>query len=217
MIALQSLPICKLTRAHLYFSPAAEQIMGMPALEMQQRWTLEEFYSARDAAPPGERWEFVDGEVLVTPSPHWTHQRVAVRLTVLLYPYVRAHDLGELFTSPLDVKLDPRLVLQPDVLVVPKGELRTRSDYVQHLLLAVEVLSPSSARHDRVKKRPAYQRNRVPDYWIFDERSQTVERWRPEDERPELLSEQLHWLPSGASEPFVLDLPAFFADVAPED
>ena len=190
----------------------------MPAQRApNRRWTEEEFYTARDAAPPGERWELVDGEVLVTPSPHWAHQRIVVRLTVLLDAYVRTHALGEVFSSPLDVKLEPGLVLQPDVLVVPASELRRRSDIVRHLLLAIETVSPSSARHDRVTKRPRYQRNRVPEYWIIDDASQTVERWRPDDERPELLAEQLVWHPSGAPEPFVLDLVRFFADVAPEE
>src|SRR5437660_1715351 len=49
----------------------AEQYMGMPAQRQNRRWTEAEFYAARDAAPAGERWELVDGEVLVTPSPHW--------------------------------------------------------------------------------------------------------------------------------------------------
>lgn len=107
--------------------------------------------------------------------------------------------------------------LSQDVLVVPKGELRRKSDFIQHLRLAVEVISPSSARHDRVKKRPAYQRNRVPEYWIFDDRSQTVERWGPDDDRPELLADELRWHPKGAGEPFVLDLNWFFSEVVAED
>lgn len=182
-----------------------------------RRWTEEEFYTARDAAPFGERWELVDGEVLVTPAPHWSHQRVVHRLAVLLDPYVRAQRLGEVFTSPLDVLLEPGLVLQPDVLVVPAGELRRKADMVRRLLLAIESVSPSSARHDRVTKRPRYQRNRVPEYWIVDDTSQTVERWRPDDARPEIISEQLVWHPEGASTPFVLELASFFADVLPED
>jgi Uma2 family endonuclease len=190
----------------------------MPAQRAPNRqWTEEEFYTARDAAPPGERWELVDGEVLVTPSPRWTHQRIVGQLFVLLDAYVRAQSLGEAFPSPLDVKLEPGLVLQPDLLVVPTGELRRRSDIVRHLLLAVETVSPGSARHDRVTKRPRYQRNRVPEYWIVDDTSQTIERWRPDDERPELLAEQMVWHPTGASEPFVLDLVRFFADVAPAE
>ena len=55
----------------------AEHIMAMPAQRApDRRWTEEEFYVAREAAPPGERWELVDGQVLVTPSPHWVHQRL---------------------------------------------------------------------------------------------------------------------------------------------
>jgi Uma2 family endonuclease len=192
----------------------AEQIMAMPAQRApHRRWTEEEFYKARDAAPPGERWELVDGDVLVTPSPHWSHQRVVLRLAVLFDAYVRAHGLGEVFTSPLDVNLEPGLVLQPDVLVVPAGELRSRADIVRRLLLAVEALSPSSARHDRVTKRPRYH-NGVPEYWIIDAASETVERWRPDDTRPELLAEQLVWHPDEAREPFVLDLIRFFAEVS---
>lgn len=195
----------------------AEQIMAMPAHAPHRPWTEEEFYAARDAAPPGERWELVDGEVLVTPSPHWLHQRIVGRLYVLLDAYVRPRGFGEVFASPLDVKLQPGLVLQPDLLVVPSGELRRRSDTVKRLLLAAEVVSPSSARYDRVTKRPHYQRNRVSEYWIVDDMSQTIERWTPDHDRPELLAEQLTWHPSGVSEPFGLDIVQFFKDVAAED
>jgi hypothetical protein len=50
--------------------------MAMPVSRALLRsWTEEEFYAARDAAPPGDRWELVNGWVLVTPSPHRMHQR----------------------------------------------------------------------------------------------------------------------------------------------
>jgi Uma2 family endonuclease len=196
---------------------SAEQIMGMPARAPDRPWTEEEFYAARDAASFGERWEFIDGEVLVTPGPHWVHQRIIARLLILLDAYVRPRAFGEVFASPLDVKLRPGLVLQPDLLVVPSGELRRRSDIVQRLVLAAEIVSPSSARFDRVKKRPQYQRSRVSEYWIVDDMSQTIERWTPDDERPEILSERLTWHPAGVAEPFVLDLVEFFKDVATED
>jgi Uma2 family endonuclease len=195
----------------------AEQIMGMSAHAPDRPWTEAEFYAARDAAPPGERWELVDGEVLVTPSPNWVHQRIIGRLFVLLDAYVRPRRFGEVFASPLDVKLRPGLVLQPDLLVVPSGELRRRSDIVQRLILATEIVSPSSARFDRVKKRPHYQRHRVSEYWIVDDMSQTIERWTPSDERPEILSERVVWQPAGVAEPFELDLMQFFKDVAAED
>ena len=75
--------------------------MAMPVQRAAKgRWTEDAFYAGRNAAPPGERWELVDGEVLVTPVPHWIHQRVIACLYELLAPYVRDEEFGEAFLSP---------------------------------------------------------------------------------------------------------------------
>jgi Uma2 family endonuclease len=204
-----------MVHAYLPYSSKAEQIMSMPVSAINRRYTEAEFYEERDAAPYGQRWELVDGEVLVTPAPHWNHQQTMLHLTILLHDYVRAQSLGMTLPSPLDVRLEPGLVMQPDIVVVPAGHLRTMNDSVSKLLLAVEVVSRSSARFDRVVKRPRYQRNRVSEYWIVDNASQLIERWQPDDERPAILTEQLTWLPEGATKPFELDVRAFFVEVVP--
>ncbi len=175
-----------------------------------RRWTEAEFEIARDAAPAGERWELVDGEVLVTPSPHWQHQAIVGPLFIRLREYVRTQGVGRVFFAPLDVKLEPGMVTQPDLLVVPNGHLDDKTYFVSRLLLAVEVLSPSSARFDRVIKRPRYQRSRVPEYWVVDRESRTFERWQPDDERPAILSDALIWHPEGAQTPLELDIQALF-------
>jgi Uma2 family endonuclease len=108
------------------------------------------------------------------------------------------------------------MVTQPDLLVVPMGHLDDKVYFVSRLLLAVEVLSPASARFDRVIKRPRYQRNRVPEYWIVDRESRTFERWQPDDERPAILSDTLVWHPEGASMPLELDIPSFFDEADAE-
>src|SRR5438046_1591917 len=54
-------------------------------------------------------------------------------------------------------------------------------------------------------------------YEVVDDRAQVIERWRPDDDRPEIVSEQLEWRPEGAREAFLLDLPKFFAEFLPED
>ena len=188
--------------------------MFMPAHAPTHRWTEEEFNVARDAAPAGERWELVDGEVLVTPGPHWRHQDLVGVLYVRVFEYLSKTGVGRAYVSPLDVRLEPGLVLQPDVFAVPAGHLGSGNDVVSKLLLAVEVVSPSSSRADRITKRPSYQRNRVPEYWIIDSGSQTIERWQPDDERPAVLAESLNWHPADASEPFELDIPAYFRNAA---
>lgn len=190
--------------------------MSMPlrAKTFERKWALDEFHRARDAAPGGERWEYVDGEVLVTPSPNVRHQLLVQELAIRLDPFVRRHRLGRVLTAPLDVTLDPGVIVQPDVMVVQSGKVRPSGADAQAVLLAIEVTSPHSARFDRVTKRPRYQRSPVPDYWIVDDVAGIVERWTPTDERPQIVTEQLVWQPAGVTEALELDLPALFADVA---
>jgi Uma2 family endonuclease len=79
--------------------------------------------------------------------------------------------------------------------------------------LAVEVLSPTTARIDRGRKRLLYQREGVPEYWIVDIDAQIVERWRPGDQRPEVLTERIEWRPSETADALVVDVAALFADL----
>lgn len=83
----------------------------------------------------------------------------------------------------------------------------------RRLLLTVEVLSPSTRRADRVKKRSVYLLEGVPEYWIVDFDARLIERWRQRDERPEILSESVSWHPVADVAAFTLDLPRFFADI----
>ncbi|MBA3522279.1 MAG: Uma2 family endonuclease [Gemmatimonadales bacterium] len=87
---------------------------------------------------------------------------------------------------------------------------------VRRLLLAVEVLSPGTARHDRFTKRRLYQAEGVPEYWIVDVNTRMVERWRPEDERAELLADTLTWQPDPSTPPLAVALDAYFAEVLGE-
>jgi Uma2 family endonuclease len=132
-----------------------------------------------------------------------------------LWPYLDRHGIGELFFSPIDVEFAPDTMVEPDLVLFPPqaGPLPPRFRGSDGALLAIEVLSPSTARSDRQKKRALYQRERVPEYWIVDLDARIVERWRPTDARPEILVEALMWLPSGATEPFVMKLPEYFARV----
>jgi len=53
----------------------------------------------------------------------------------------------------------------------------------------------------------------VPEYWIIDLEARLVERWRPGDERPEILTEQLEWIPEPGIAPLTIDLALFFGRV----
>ena len=192
--------------------------MVMPALHPtdHRHWTarqVRELIAASPLAAP--RYELVDGELLVTPSPHFLHQDALTRLTLKLSVYLEREPVGRVVQSPSDVELEPEFISQPDAFVVPMREvqrLRTGDMPIREVMLAIELLSPSSSRHDRVRKRPMYQRH-VPQYWIVDLDARLVERWRPTDERPEVLTRALDWHPAGAVEPFALDLVSYFTAV----
>ncbi|HEX4932428.1 MAG TPA: Uma2 family endonuclease, partial [Gemmatimonadaceae bacterium] len=120
-------------------------------------------------------------------------------------------DLECLF-APADITFSPRRVVEPDVFVVPliDGKPASRFEDVGRLVLAVEILSPSSARADRYVKRRLYQSEGVPEYWLMDAANRYVERWRPGEELPETLIDSIAWQPVRDAPPLVIDLPAFF-------
>ena len=106
----------------------------------------------------------------------------------------------------------PLQSLQPDLFVVPDegtGEPRSWTD-VRNLLLVVEGISPATARNDRGKKRVVYQKAGIPQYWILDPDSRLVERWQPDDERPEVITDILEWYPRPEIPPLLITLPYIF-------
>jgi Uma2 family endonuclease len=184
--------------------------MGMPA-EITE-WTAD---MARALPDDGMRYEVLDGQLAVTPAPSWDHQRVVTALWRRLDEYLRPLGIAEALCAPADVEFSPRRLVQPDIFVIPRrpGEVRPRewSD-VKSLLLAVEVLSPTSARRDRIAKRAIYQAEGVSDYWIVDLDARIIERWRIGDERPEILANSIVWQPHAEQPPLVVDLLPLFTE-----
>lgn len=160
----------------------------------------------------GNRYEVVRGELLVTPSPRPWHQIVLKRLYDALNAYLEREPVGILLWSPADISWgDDDVLVQPDLFVVPREELRPLDwTRLRTLLLVVEVLSPASIRGDRFTKRVEYQRREVPLYWIVDGDEHVAEVWTPEAGLPVIERERLVWHPAGASTQFTLDLSELF-------
>ena len=112
----------------------------------------------------GNRYELVDGLLLVSPSPTEQHQRALGELFVLLR--LTAPPGLRVYAAPLDVRFSMRVQAQPDLLVVEDGPPRERLERLP--LLCVELLSPGTRRHDLVLKRRAYEREGVAHYWLVD-------------------------------------------------
>jgi Uma2 family endonuclease len=127
----------------------------------------------------GRRYEIHDGELSVTPSPGTLHQRTIGELNELLRHHVKQHGLGEVFLSPLDVILSNTTVVQPDLIYVDptREHVVTRRAIEGPPTLAVEIISPSTPRIDRVTKFQIYAKHRVPYYWIADADARTIEAY----------------------------------------
>jgi Uma2 family endonuclease len=188
--------------------------MAMPAVA-PRRWTARDVRALPDE--PGKRFECVDGELLVNPSPRLAHQYVVTVLWRVLDEFVRAHRLGVASVSPSDFELDAHTLVQPDVFVLPLVDGRRPCGVAEigPPLLFVEILCPSTARADRVLKRRRYQRHGVP-YWIVDVDARLVECWTADAERPEVVTGELTWQPDGATTPCTLDLDTLFAEALGE-
>jgi len=171
------------------------------------------FYTAamvRALPEDGNRYETVHGELLVTPAPRPPHQVVLSRLFLKLGRYLEEHPIGVVLTSPADISWGPDVLVQPDLFVVPPEEAEAANwSEVKSLMLVIEILSPTTARHDRFTKRRAYQEARVPLYWLVDIESRSVEVWTPDATLPTVKRDRLEWQPP-SSQMFELDLGALF-------
>ena len=82
----------------------------------QGQWTYRDYAALDDE----QHYEIVNGVLLMTPAPSWSHQEVVLEIASYLRTYVRTTGLGGVFTAPIDVELSPKDVFQPDVVVLLK-------------------------------------------------------------------------------------------------
>lgn len=169
-------------------------------------WTLDQLHRLPD---DGNRYELLDGVLFVTPPPSPSHELLVSRLRSLLEPYVREHRLGDLFGPRAVVRMfgaevEPDLMLLPPVPSVPNDW-----DAMPVPLLAVEVLSRTTSRRDRVQKREYYGRIGVADYWIVDGGTRTIRVVRSGGDDG-LVDSKLVWHPLGASRALSIDVVTYF-------
>ena len=125
----------------------------------------------------GRRYEILEGELSVTPSPSRSHQEFAANLLVVLKQFVTAHGLGTVFMAPFDVILEKTSVVVPDLCFVGRERLEVVTERAVEGApdLIVEILSPGTARRDRGEKAQLYARHGVRHYWLADPDARVLE------------------------------------------
>ncbi len=143
-------------------------------VEVIPKLTYEEF---RQLPDDGKRYELIHGRVHLSPAPSTRHQFVSRNLHMSLGPFVEKNHLGELLAAPLDVRLSEDTALQPDLVFVSsqRTEIILENFIAGAPDLVVEILSPSTAAHDRATKLNLYAEAGVPEVWLMDPLARTVE------------------------------------------
>ncbi len=167
-----------------------------------------------DFPDDGNRYELLEGTLLVTPAPAWDHQVIATRLVLLLGNALGA-DAQVVAVGA--IQRGKNTQLQPDILVVPPGYgPKANWRQIHGWWLAVEVMSPSSRIYDREVKRAAYLALGVQEYWLVDLGSRSIEIWVPGERNGTIVTESLTWRPASLGREIILGLREIFGETPPE-
>jgi len=163
-------------------------------------WTLADL----DALPDdGNRYEIVDGELLVTPAPGPAHEEIAARLAEVLVPYVAANRLGRVY-MPKGVVQHQGSQVEPDLQVRQPLSFDLPWDRQPVPILVVEILSPSNRPRHQLIKRRKYTEIGVHEYWIVDRARMTFTAVSADGDAVHKTAFQ--WHPRGAPEPLIIDV-----------
>jgi Uma2 family endonuclease len=166
-----------------------------------------------DFPDDGNRYELLEGMLLVTPAPSITHQIVATRLAHILMNALgdgrKAH-----VVAVGALQRGEKTQLQPDILVFP-ASFPPDTDWrtIQGWWLAVEVMSPSSRVYDRVVKRDAYLALGVDEYWVVDIRDRSIEVWKRGSAASERAVNSLTWRPAALGTDVIVTLEEVFRGI----
>lgn len=144
-----------------YRHPAPPEGRSFPL--RSQPWSVEEALALPEDR--GRRVELLDGAVHVSPAPGYWHQKLQQRLAVALDPLVPP---GLELVPGVNVVLGPQRLLIPDLAILVKPDRDALHFQAGDVLLAVEVMSPSSRTYDKVFKREVYAEAGIPHFLLVD-------------------------------------------------
>ena len=188
----------------------------MVVSETKRKFTYEDYAKT----PEGERYELMDGELIMAAAPNMAHQNTQSNLVGEFYVFVRDRDLGWIYFSPTDVYLTDTDVVQPDILFISKEQSHIRTGKNIHGApdLVVEILSPSTSANYWGYKKDLYERHGMKEFWLVDPYAKQVIVMLLEDGSYEIVGvyREDDILRSPTLEGFELDLSRVFDEVFAE-
>lgn len=137
------------------------------------KFTYEDYVNA----PEDKRYELLDGDLIVVPSPKQSHQRILIKLATRLDNFVSNMGIGQVYVAPFDVVLSDNDVVQPDLLFISneRAGILTEDNVQGAPDLVIEIRSPGTEQRDRIFKRSLYARHGVKEFWIVDPSGGNIE------------------------------------------
>ena len=149
-------------------------LTGSKISRKKKKYSYDDYVKIPD---DGKRYEILNGELIMSPSPTTLHQRVAGKLFIELKTFVEKNNLGEVFISPYDVILNDDDIVQPDIIFVSNENenIITEENIKGSPDLLIEILSPSTGYYDLVEKKDIYEKSGIKEYWIVDPQKKWIE------------------------------------------
>ncbi len=165
----------------------------------------------------GERWELIDGVAYaMSPAPTPTHQSISREIVLQLAAFLQGKPC-KVFYAPFDVRLDADkdddTVVQPDIVVICDRSKIDKKGCKGAPDLIVEIVSPSSSRHDRLLKFNKYLESGVKEYWIVDPSDKTVMVFLLQEGAKAVPYGETDKIPVGVLPECIIDLEPVFADI----
>ena len=127
--------------------------------------------------PEDERVELIDGIIYNMSAPSEEHQRLLGDLHLKFRIYLQGKEC-RVYLSPFDVRIDLDIggdsVVQPDIVVICEIDQLDEKGLNGAPDLAIEILSPSSINHDKIRKYNKYLSVGVREYWIVDPKNEEI-------------------------------------------
>lgn len=170
----------------------------MPISESKKKYTYADYLTW----PEGERWEIIDGVPYMQAAPSWQHQAISGNIFGQFYEYLKGKPC-QVFAAPFDLCIPEfnendekisNVISQPDIVVIcDKTKLR-KTGFFGVPELIIEIISPSTARTDKITKFNKYEKAGVKEYWIVEPEQKIVSVFVLQDNnrygRPDVFSEE---------------------------
>lgn len=125
--------------------------------------------------------ELIDGKIfMMSPRPRVEHATVCTNIASEFRSYLKGKTCRA-FCDGVDVFLDENNRFIPDTMIVCNPDIIKHDGIYGAPDLVVEVLSKTTAKNDRSKKKYTYAKYGVKEYWIVDTWSKSVEVYYNQD------------------------------------